>query len=75
MPFASGKEIAENDLRAMNKLIEILKTTETKQVNVRFSLAYRFVRLFLLVTLTNQGSYFSSNLIATFILQQLAGGE
>lgn len=69
LEFRLKSNITQESLRNLNKIVCILSEIDTHYLNYRFSLSYRFLRIFLIMIV--YGNYCNASIIASFILEQL----
>lgn len=67
--FVRRNTITSDSLRQVNKIIEIMQDIDTKYVKFRFSLSYRYLRLFVLLILYR--NYLNASIIAKMLLGQM----
>ena len=71
--FTKQKTVNMQTMRSLNKLIELLVIIENDYVQYRRGLAYRFIRLFIVLVL--YGNFVNAAVVADFILNQLITKE
>lgn len=64
-----NKDTFQDNMRQLNKLTLVLSKVDETSMKARYGLGYRYLRLFILLTLF--GSYTNASIVATFILEQL----
>lgn len=71
--FTKQRTVNMQTMRSLNKLIELLVIIEDDYVQYRRGLAYRFIRLFIVLVL--YGNFVNAVVVADFILNQLITKE
>lgn len=71
--FTKQRTVNMQTMRSLNKLIELLVIIEDDYVQYRRGLAYRFIRLFIVLVL--YGNFVNAAVVADFILNQLITKE
>ena len=69
LEFRLKSSITQDSLRNLNKIVCILAEIDAHYLNYRFSLSYRFLRIFLIMIV--YCNYCNASIIASFILEQL----
>lgn len=67
--FTARGTIVPDSLQSLNKVILILSKIDVKNVKYRYSLAYRYLRIFIVMAL--HGNYCNASVIASIILEQI----
>ena len=68
LKFTHVETVNEDSLRNINMIIEVLTEIDSRYMNFRGGLGYRYLRIF--VVLAVFGNYFNAAIVARFILYQ-----
>lgn len=68
LKFTKAKTVTENSLRDVNMIIELLAEIDSRYMNYRGGLGYRYLRAFVILVIF--GNFFNAAIVARFILYQ-----
>lgn len=71
--FLRKETITQARLRDLNRIIEILAELDKKYVSYRFSLSYRYLRLFIIMIVYE--NYWNASVVARLLLMQMQTKE
>lgn len=68
LKFTSASRVSQDGKRQIGKLIKLLEELDKKQVKIRAGLAYKYLRIFIIMVL--YGNLCNASVIADFIISQ-----
>lgn len=66
--FTKNSTITTNDVKDVSRIMRMLDALEKKQANIKNGLAYRYLRMFVILVMNN--SLCNASIVATLILKQ-----